>query len=474
MEQSSISGRVTATRLTLVGLSLIMVMPSLATSTANAALPSIARTFAASFQAAQWVVISYLLTITALVVAVGRLGDVLGRRRLLLVGTTIFAAGSLLCGVAPRLELLIAARMVQGTGAAIMMALTMAFVGTVVPPERTGSAMGLLGTMSAVGTTLGPALGGLLIAWAGSRAIFLVNVPIAAIALVIAWNTLPKDPPREATAPLRFDFAGLSLLAVALTAYSLAMTLGRGEFSQLKISILATAIVASIAFVAVEFRQPSPLVRLALLRNQALAGGLSANMIVSTVMMATLIVGPFYLTKVLGLNPASTGLILSVGPLAAATAGIPAGRLVDRFGTARAALSGLTALAAGAVALSVVPSSFGVAGYVMPIITMTTGYGLFQAANSSQMMAGASAAERGVVSGLLALSRNLGLVTGASAMGTVFAWGTSAHDVVTASSGAIAAGMHSTFMVAALLIGLSFLISASAAPGEMRGTLITR
>jgi MFS family permease len=447
-------------RYALIGLSLTMLMPSLATSTANVALPDLARSFAASFQAVQWIVISYLLTITALIVAVGRLGDIVGRRRLLLVGTGIFAVGSLASGVSPSLELLIAARVVQGSGAAIMMALTMAMVGAVVPPSRTGSAMGLLGTMSAVGTTLGPAIGGLLIAGAGGRAIFLFNVPLAIMALLIMFRTLPRDEPFTASPPASIDFLGMGLLLAALTAYAMAMTLGRGQFGAMNIAVLVAAFALSAAFVAVEDRVPSPLVRMEMLRNRPLVTGLSANMMVSTVMMATLIVGPFYLTKVIALTPATAGLILAIGPLVAAIAGIPAGRLVDRFGTEHANLGGLAALALGGVALSVVPSAFGLAGYVVPIVTMTSGYALFQAANNTKIMSGSNIAERGVVSGILNLSRNLGLVTGAAAMGAVFAWGTEVHDVMRASPQAVSKGMHATFTVATILIAISLLISS--------------
>jgi MFS family permease len=431
-------------------------------------LPDLAKLFAASFQAAQWIVLSYLLTITALVVVVGRIGDVLGRRRLLLAGTAIFAGGSMLSGVAPSLELLIAARVVQGIGAATMMALAMALVSSVVPPARTGSAMGLLGTMSAVGTMLGPALGGLLTAWAGSRAIFLANVPIATLAVLIAWRTLPNDPPRADAAFAHVDVAGMALLAVTLVSYASAMTVGRGQFGLLNIALLFVAFIAGIAFIAVEARAHHPLIRLDLFRNRAMVTGLSTNIIVSTVMMATLIIGPFYLSKVIGLGPAAAGLALAMGPLAAAIAGIPAGRLVDRIGSEYAALGGLVALTTGAVVLSVIPATSGIAGYVVPIVTMTIGYGLFQAANSAKIMMGTSSSERGLVSGLLNLSRNLGLVTGASTMGAIFAWGTAARDVVTASPAAIVAGSHSTFVVAGILLFGSLLVSLNATPRDRK------
>ncbi|MGZ8402596.1 MAG: MFS transporter, partial [Rhodoplanes sp.] len=176
--------RTPSVRWALASLSLSMLLSSLGTSIANVGLPTFAQAFSASFQEVQWVVLAYLLASTTLIVSVGRLGDITGRRRLLLAGIFVFTVASVLCGVAPTLRLLIAARAAQGLGAAIMMALTMAFVAETVPKEKTGSAMGLLGTMSAIGTALGPSVGGVLIAVLGWRAIFFINVPLGFLALL--------------------------------------------------------------------------------------------------------------------------------------------------------------------------------------------------------------------------------------------------------------------------------------------------
>lgn len=182
-----------AVRWALVSLSLSMLLSSLGTSVANVGLPTLAQVFGATFQDVQWVVIAYLLAITTLIVSVGRLGDLIGRRRLLLAGIGVFTLASALCAWAPTLGILIGARALQGLGAAIMMALTMAFVGETVAKNKTGSAMGLLGTMSAIGTALGPSLGGLLIAGFGWRALFLVTVPLGLMTLLLAHLYLPAD-----------------------------------------------------------------------------------------------------------------------------------------------------------------------------------------------------------------------------------------------------------------------------------------
>ncbi|WP_292391614.1 MFS transporter, partial [Mesorhizobium sp.] len=230
----------------LASLSLAMLLSSLSTSIANVALPTLSEAFSASFPAVQWVVLAYLLAITALIVSVGRLGDLVGRRLLLVAGLALFSAASLAAAVAPTLPLLIAARAAQGLGAAVMMALTIAFVGDTVAKERTGSAMGLLGTMSAIGTALGPSLGGVLIASFGWRSIFLVNAALGIAAMLAARRFLPPGEAgqdRGATREnARFDMLGTVLLALTLAAYALAMTLARGRFGGLNVALLGMAV----------------------------------------------------------------------------------------------------------------------------------------------------------------------------------------------------------------------------------------
>ena len=433
-----------------------MLLSSLTTSSANVALPTLAQAFSAPFQEVQWVVLAYLLAVTTLIVSVGRLGDVTGRRRLLLAGIALFTFASVLCGIAPTLALLIAARAAQGLGAAIMMALTMAFVGEMVPKAKTGSAMGLLGTMSAIGTALGPSLGGVLIAGPGWRAIFLVNVPLGVLTFLLALRYLPDDRPVPAAGRPGFDHVGTVLLALTLAAYALAMTLGRGSFGALNAALLLASAIGAVLFVRAERIAASPLIRLAMLRDRVLGASLAMSALVATVMMATLVVGPFYLARAFGLDAAFVGLVLSTGPIAAALTGVPAGRIADRFGARRMTMAGLTGIAAGCLALSMMPVAAGLPGYIGPSVVVTVGYALFQTANNSAVMADIGPDQRGVISGMLNLSRNLGLITGTSVMGTVFAFGSASADPMTAQPDAVAAGMRTTFGVAAMLIAVAF------------------
>ena len=449
-----------STRGALASLCLCALLAALGTSSANIALPALMLAFGAPLQQVQWVAIAYLLAVTTLIVSVGRLGDMLGRRRLLLAGVGLFSAACVVSGMATTLALLIAARAVQGLGAAIMMALALALIGDTVPKARTGSAMGLLGTLSAVGTALGPSAGGMLIDSLGWRAIFLVNVPLGSLALLLVWRFLPRD--RSRSTPLVFDYPGTLLLAVTLAAYALAMTIGRGSLGPVNAALLFAAVLGTAAFALVEMRSAAPMIRLGLFADRALVASLIMSTLVSTVMMATLVVGPFYLSRAFGLTAASVGFVLSVGPVAAALAGLPAGRLVDAFGASRIAMAGLGGIAIACIALATMPAHCGVAGYLGCIAAMTVNFSLFQTANNTAVMAEAAPDQRGLLSGMLNLSRNLGFLTGAAAMPALFALGTGTRELIAAAPLAATAGMRLTFGVAASLVVFALLIGGAA------------
>ena len=437
-----------SSRWILASLGLSTLLPSLDTSIANAGLPVLARAFDASFTQVQWVVLAYLLSITALIAGAGRLGDLLGRRRLLLIGIGLFSAASLLCGLAPSLGWLLAGRAIQGLGAAIMLALGMALVGDTVPEARRGRAMGLLGSMSALGTTLGPSLGGVLIASVGWQAIFLINLPLGLLNALLVLRYLPADGPRASTG---FDWPGTLLLALTLGCFALAMTWGQG-------ALLLPAAVGAALFIWRQVRARAPLIRLQLLRSGQLSAGLGMTLLVSTVIMSTLVVGPFYLSQGLGLSPLAVGLALSAGPCVAALCGVPAGRLVDRRGAAAMTRAGLFGMACASSLLALLPLKTGIIGYLAPTLLLTASYALFQAANNSRIMGGIDAQQRGVVAGLLSLSRNLGLISGAAIMGSVFALGAGTRELIMAAPMALATGLHWTFALAAGLMVLALVI----------------
>lgn len=394
-----------------LALSLAMLLASLGTSIANVALPSIAVAFGAPFHEVQAVVVAYLAALTVSVLFAGRLGDRRGLKPMLQLGLVLFAVASLLCAVAPNLWVLVAARLLQGAGAAFLMTLSMALMRQTASEDRIGRAMGLLGTVSAVGTALGPTLGGVLIPYAGWRGVFWVQLPLAVLTLALVMARLPDDPRKGARA--------------AATLWSVL--------------------------------------------DRTLMPSLLVNVLVPAVMMASLIASPFYLALALGLNPVQVGLVMAVGPVISMASGVPSGRVVDRVGSRPVIVFGTSLLGLGAALFAFLPATLGVAGYLLAVIVLTPGYQLFQAANNTAALADVPGDRRGTVSGLLSLSRNVGLIAGASVMGGLFAYGVGTEDFAHAPPSAFDAGLRLTFLVAAGMMMAALLASLAAPRTSGRG-----
>ncbi|MCO5071857.1 MAG: MFS transporter [Rhizobiaceae bacterium] len=390
-------GRVASTKqqsIAVATLTLSVLLASLGTSIVNIALPTLVEAFSAPFAHVQAVVVAYLGALTISVVIAGRLGDRFGLKIMLIVGLAIFASASLLCASSPSLWLLIAARALQGVGAAFLMTLAMALMRQTANEASVGRAMGLLGTVSALGTALGPALGGLLLPITGWRGIFWVQFPLAILALILTVTRLPREPRVE------------KARAVSLT------------------SVL----------------------------DRRLAPMLVTNILVAALIMSTLVVGPFYLGLGLGLDARHIGLVMAVGPVVSIVSGVPSGRLVDSLGSGRILFVGLVLMAVGALLLAILPNMIGVVGYLVAIIVLTPRYQLFQAANNTAALADAPKNQRGTVSGALNLSRNIGLIVGASGMAAVFAFGVGGDTFATATAHDIAVGLRVTFLLAAAMM----------------------
>lgn len=383
-----------------ITLGLSILLASLGTSIVNIVLPTLAEVFLLPFIQVQAVVIGYLISLTITVVIAGRLGDRYGCKSMLIVGLVIFSLASLLCSVAPSLWILVAARSFQGIGAAFLMTLAMALTRQTVSKSQLGRAMGMLGTISALGTALGPVLGGLLIALSGWQSIFGLQFILASIAIILAWVLLPNDCIRK------------------------------------QIPTLSSW-------------QP----------DQNITPNLMVNLLVAAVMMTTLVIGPFYLSLGLSLNQIQVGLIMGIGPVVAILSGIPSGRLVDRWGSRYIVAIGLIFLIIGSFMLAILPKLMGLSGYIFPIIILTLGYQLFQAANNTMTLADVPKARQGMVSGLLSLSRNMGLIIGASVMGTIFSFGVGTNQFNQATALAIIDGMQFTFLCAGALMIVGLLIS---------------
>jgi MFS family permease len=447
-----------ASKLALAALTGSILLASLGISISAVALPALAREFSAGVQQVQWVVLAYLLAVTATVVLAGRLGDLYGHRRVLIAGLVLFTAASAACALAPGLGWLVAGRIAQGVGAAILMSLPMSIAKGLVTKERLGTAMGLLGTMSAIGTALGPSFGGVLVGALGWRAAFALLILCGAGLLALALRGIPKAQATTAAVG-HIDWIGSLWLTIVLVCLALAATGGRAGLAIQPWMLISVAVVALIAFVRTELAAAHPLVPVRLLRERFIATSLGVNLLVGAVMMATLVVGPFFLSFGLGLSEAEMGLVMAVGPIAAALSGVPAGRVTDLLGARRTLLVGLLLATGGLCGLAVLPTLIGVWGYVMALVLITPGFQLFLAANNTAVMADAAEEHRGLFAGLLGLSRNLGFMAGASVLPLLFASLLGRHGLAGSSTQAIGHAFSATFLATAGLCVLAILLA---------------
>lgn len=450
----------------LMALAAASLTASLGISIASVLLPTLTGSFGVTVSQSQWVMLAYLMAVTVAIVSAGRLGDLFGHRRVMVLGLVVFLGAAVLGAMAPTLGLLILARALQGLGASIMIALPMSIARDMVPSGQLGTVMGLLGTTSAAGTALGPSLGGLALAWGDWRMAFWLLAGFATLALILAFVAIRRDsrPPRASFRSL--DLPGTFLLILALTAYSLGTSGGASAVPVSPLVLLATALFAIAIFAAVEARASMPLVPIVLLMDRMTGAGFAMNILICTVMMATLVVGPFFLTFFLELNAAVVGLVLAIGPVVAALFGIPAGRLTDRFGAQRVMLAGLVQTMLGLLCLALLPRFFGVGGYIAALIGLTPGFQMFLAANNTAVMSAASKEERGRLSGLLGLSRNLGLMTGASAMSIPLVAIMGKGDAAKAPIADVAHGFTMTFFAAAALAMIALGVAIWSSPGR--------
>lgn len=441
-------------------LTLPALLASMAISMPNAALPLFSEQFSASFSLVQWLIQGYLLAITVLVVVVGRLGDLLGHRRLLLLGVLLFSMAALLAALSSSFMSLIIFRVLQGIGAAIMLVISMAALSVYTPPEKTGKAMGLLASMSALGMAGGPVIGGVLAEFWGWPSLFLfMSFAGLLVSGFIFLGIRPTEHGAGAFSWRMLDGAGFTSLLLCLLCFSLGMTLA-WDWLYTPLSFLF-AIVCGGYFYKVERTVKFPLLDMALLSNPAVMAGVTGNIAVMMIMMTTLLVGPFYLTYALGLSASLLGLVMTAGPTTVFISSFFAGYWIDRFGPERVRQVGQGFMILGCVLLMLTDMDYGIPGYVFPLILTTLGYSFFQTANNTESLLGVPVDQKGVLSGLLGLSRNLGLVIGASFMGAVFVWrsntqwGGSTQIMATD----VEQGLNEVFLCAALLLIGAFSIA---------------
>ena len=446
-------------------------------SIVNVALPTLVDFFDTSFATIQWVSLGYLLTLATLTLLVGRVGDIVGKRRIYNAGFIAFTAASVLCAFAPTIGFLIGFRVVQALGATMVLALGISILTESFPPTERGKALGYIGTAVSLGIVTGPVVGGVLIETFDWRSIFLVNLPVGIIGTVLAFRYVPDVPPVPGQ---KMDFWGAGLLSSGLLSLSLALTLGqeRGFDDTLILTLLAAFIVLAFIFVRVELSTESPMIQLRLFRNPLLSVSVASGFLVFAALSATFFLLPFYLEGVLGFEIGQVGLLLGAGPLVLGVVAPISGTLSDRWGIRSLTLGGLFILTAVYLAIQVLSTETTWWEYVLIAVPLGAGVGIFQSPNNSAIMGSIPREYSGVGGGLLNLTRLLGQITGIAVLGSVWASRVLAvstapvpgNNASAAAGTAQVEGLHFTFAIAAALIGSAGLIGLWALRRERAAT----
>ncbi len=432
----------------------------------NVALPTLVRNLQTDFATIQWVVLAYLLTLATLMLSLGRLGDMIGKKPIYAAGFIIFTLGSVLCGLAPTVYWLIGFRVIQAVGGAMLLALGMAIVTESFPPHERGRALGISGTFLSVGIVVGPTLGGLILDKFSWHWIFFVNLPIGVIGTLLTLRFIPAVKP---SGQQRFDFGGAAALFVSLLALLLGLTWGqqRGFGDTAVLLLFAAGLFFLILFVLIENRAPQPMIELHLFANRSFSINLATGLMTFVAISGTVILMPFYLENVLGFAPRQVGLLMGIVPLFLGVVAPISGSLSDRWGTRPLTAAGLVALALGYFAMSTLNEQITGLGYVARLLPVGIGMGLFQSPNNSAVMGSVPRQSLGIASGLLAISRTLGQTTGIALLGAVWASRAIALQgnplpggATTAAAAAQVGGLHDTFLliVALMLIALGLVI----------------
>ena len=385
------------------------IMGPIDASIVNVILPSIAGFFGAPISTVQWVPLIYLLTISSLLLFYGRLGDILGYKRIYLAGLICFTITSGLCGLAPTIHWLIVFRTIQGIGAGMLMSVPFAILTAVFEPHERGRAMGINAISISAGLALGPSLGGLLTSLWSWRLIFLINIPIGIAALFWSLKIVPdlKGKPGD------IDFAGAVTVFISLFSFlffiNQVQKTGPGLITG---AALIMALVAGITFFHVEIRSPHPLVNLSLFKNSTFTLGIAAALLNFASQYVLVFLTPFYLQRLLHLPPGRTGLIMTAFPLTVMAVAPFSGALSDRLGTRELAAAGAAICAAALAAMSFLPVDTPALAVCWRLSLLGLGTGMFQSPNNSAVMGSAPRPYLGIASGILGTARNSGMALG--------------------------------------------------------------
>ncbi|MCE5200312.1 MFS transporter [bacterium] len=416
-------------------------MATLDVGIVTVALPTLTKAFRITPGTSQWFALAYTFAITVLLLTFGKIGDLAGRKRVYAGGILVFAAGSLVCGISLSAPMLIIARAFQGVGSAITMSAGPALVTEAFPATERGKALGFTGMAVALGLLSGPLIGGAIVQCANWRWMFFINVPVG---LILATLLLTQVKGFDTKRDGNLDLTGALLMALGLGSLLIGLTFGGklGWSSSVVIGNFIASVVLVTAFIAVEKRVKHPVLDLELFRNREFAVGAAAGWTNYASMMPVTVFTPFYLQNILSYSPMKVGATLAFGPITLAVMAPVAGCLSDRIGYRVLTSTGLLISALGIYSMRLLGPASAWGDVVWRLALTSFGSALFTSPNSSSIMGSVAKRDLGIASGVVALMRNLGMVSGVAIAGAII---TSISPQFTLH------GLHSAFLASAII-----------------------
>ncbi len=425
-------------------------MAALDAGIVNVGLPTLARQFSTDLSHVKWVIEIYFLMITCLLLPFGRISDMYGRGKIFGTGFVVFAIGSLVAGVAVNLGILIFGRLIQATGAAMLMSNGPAIITAAFPVRERGTSLGVLAMAVSAGLISGPGIGGLLIGLLGWRMIFLINIPIGILGAYLVYKNLAHEKTKRTRS--RLDWKGSILQSLFILALLFASDPPFKYFNEqtsndfVRFVLLASLVPVGYLFYRIESRHRNPVFDLSLLKNKTFWSANLSGLLHFIAYSAVFVLMPFFLETIQHLMPSQTGLLMSVVPMVIFIVAPISGRLSDTYGSVELCVIG---------ASMTFFSLFFMSGIIGPGVTSRTtqgmiaiyllivgvGLGLFQSPNNNAIMSSVPRQKLGVASALLATLRNLSLVLGSAMCTGVFSW---QH----AATGNFEASLRVTFLIA--------------------------
>jgi len=451
-------------KLLLLAVALGVVMDGIDGSIVNVALPTMAMDFGTDTGSIAWVIITYLLMMAGLLLVFGKLADRGLAKRLFLLGFTIFTLGSAACGIASTLDILLAARIVQGIGAAMIAAVAPLLCIRYLPASMLGMALGVIAATASIGFAVGPAIGGILTQYLSWHWIFLVNIPIGIIGILFAFRVIPPDEPEERTKS--FDYPGaLALFGVmAFCTIVLQEVAARGLTDPLILFGGALFLLCTMLFAARELTTPQPFLNIRIFADWQFSAVLIALLLINAIFMGIIYLLPFYLITAMNFDLATSGLYLLVPPMVIAIVSIPFGKWSDRYGRRGFTIAACGCFVISSAVFALLAPASGILPLLIGLILMGLALGIAAGPAAGRVIESAPKDERGTGSSLMVTAIYFGGVLGTAIYAAFFTF-------VTADTGAIIAfadlgpveflhGFHMTMAAGLLLSAVPLALSA--------------